>query len=103
MRSRRSVNDQVAEVARRRLELLSAELAEIRPDPVDTPVLRKRGTPVTRLTDLNRDGFPDLVADFDEREMMNRGDLPAGSPVLVLLGQMRGGAHLRGADVVVAQ
>jgi hypothetical protein len=43
------------------------------------------------------------VADFDEREMMNRGDLPAGSPVLVLLGQMRGGAHLRGADVVVAQ
>lgn len=37
MRSRRSANDQVAEVARRRLELLSAELAEIRPDPVDPP------------------------------------------------------------------
>ena len=38
MRSRRSAQEQVAEVARRRLELLSAELAEIRPDPVDTPV-----------------------------------------------------------------
>jgi competence protein ComEA len=37
MRSRRSVNDQVADVARRRLELLSAELAEIRPDPVPGP------------------------------------------------------------------
>ncbi len=34
MRSRRSTHDQVAAVARRRLELLSAELAEIRPDPV---------------------------------------------------------------------
>jgi competence protein ComEA len=31
MRSRRSTQEQVAEVARRRLELLSAELAEIRP------------------------------------------------------------------------
>jgi hypothetical protein len=72
-------------------------------DGVDTPVLRKRGTPVTRLTDLNRDGFPDLVADFGEREMMNRGDLPAGSPVLVLLEQLRDGTHLRGTDVVTAQ
>jgi competence protein ComEA len=43
MRSRRSAHEQVAEVARRRLELLSAELAEIRPDPVDTPVRRDRG------------------------------------------------------------
>ena len=32
MRSRRSANDHVAEVARRRLELLGAELAAIRPD-----------------------------------------------------------------------
>jgi competence protein ComEA len=37
MRSRRSVQADVAEVARRRLELLSAELAEIRLDPVDPP------------------------------------------------------------------
>lgn len=37
MRSRRSAQEEVAEVARRRLELLSAELAEIRPTPVDPP------------------------------------------------------------------
>jgi len=37
MRSRRSSQEQVAEVARRRLELLSAELAAIRPDPVAPP------------------------------------------------------------------
>jgi competence protein ComEA len=37
MRSRRSANEQVAEVARRRLELLSAELAAIRPDPGAPP------------------------------------------------------------------
>ena len=35
-------NEQVAEVARRRLELLSAELAAIRPDPVDPPSSRAR-------------------------------------------------------------
>lgn len=37
MRSRRSANEHVAEVARRRLELLSAELAAIRPGPGDPP------------------------------------------------------------------
>jgi competence protein ComEA len=37
MRSRRSANEHVAEVARRRLELLSAELAAIRPDPGAPP------------------------------------------------------------------
>jgi competence protein ComEA len=35
MRSRRSANDEVADVARRRLEQLSAELAAVRPDRVD--------------------------------------------------------------------
>ena len=43
MRSRRSVNEEVAEVARRRLELLSAELAEIRPLPVGSPARGDRG------------------------------------------------------------
>src|SRR5687768_9745917 len=43
MRSRRSVNPEVAEVARRRLELLSAELAEIRPLPVGSPARGERG------------------------------------------------------------
>ena len=37
MRSRRSSHSQAADVARRRLELLSAELAAIRSDPVDPP------------------------------------------------------------------
>lgn len=39
MRSRKSANDHVAEVARRRLELLSAELAATRRDPAHPPVL----------------------------------------------------------------
>ena len=43
MRSRKSANEQVVEVARRRLQLLSAELAEIRSDPTDTPVPRGPG------------------------------------------------------------
>ena len=43
MRSRKSAHEEVAEVARRRLELLSAELAEIRPAPEDTPNLRAPG------------------------------------------------------------
>ena len=43
MRSRKHADEQVAEVARRRLALLSAELAGLRPDPVDTPVPRSPG------------------------------------------------------------
>jgi competence protein ComEA len=43
MRSRKSANEEVAEVARRRLELLSAELAAIRPAPEDTPTPRVPG------------------------------------------------------------
>jgi competence protein ComEA len=55
MRSRKSAHDEVAEVARRRLALLSAELAEIRPVAVDTPSLRApdgSGEPLTRDDDL---------------------------------------------------
>ena len=37
MRPRKAANDQVAEVARRRLELLSAELAGLRQDPPEPP------------------------------------------------------------------
>jgi competence protein ComEA len=43
MRSRRSADEEVAEVARRRLELLSAELAEIRPESTDPPFPSDRG------------------------------------------------------------
>jgi competence protein ComEA len=54
MRSRRSSQEQVAEVARRRLELLGAELAEIRPVPLDPPKPGDRdgsGEPVPGLDD----------------------------------------------------
>ncbi|MEO5710405.1 MAG: ComEA family DNA-binding protein [Nocardioidaceae bacterium] len=43
MRSRKSAHEEVAEVARRRLALLSAELAAIRPAPEDSPNLRDPG------------------------------------------------------------
>jgi competence protein ComEA len=43
MRSRKSSNEQVAEVARRRLELLSAELAAIRRDPAGPPTPPRSG------------------------------------------------------------
>ena len=43
MRSRKSAHEEVAEVARRRLALLSAELAEIRPAAEDPPNLRDPG------------------------------------------------------------
>jgi competence protein ComEA len=45
MRSRKASQMEVAEVARRRLELLSAELAGIRPGPVDPPVPGGRDGP----------------------------------------------------------
>ena len=54
MRSRRSAQEQVAEVARRRLELLGAELAEIRPVPLDPPKPGGRdgsGGPASDLVD----------------------------------------------------
>ena len=56
MRSRRSSQEHVAEVARRRLELLSAELAAIRPDPVDPPVPG------------HRDGSGELFEPLEPRE-----------------------------------
>jgi hypothetical protein len=69
-------------------------------DGLDTPVARKKSAPLARLTDVNRDGFPDLVAEFDKRQLRNNGDLAAGAQTLFLLGRMQSGTHLRGADVV---
>lgn len=45
MRSRRSAHDHVTEVARRRLEQLSAELAELRPDTDSAPAPHTRPEP----------------------------------------------------------
>jgi uncharacterized membrane protein len=70
-------------------------------DGQDTPVARKKTLPLAKLTDVNRDGLPDLVVEFNMLELMNRGDLPLGNPVLVLLGALRDGTHLRGADAAL--
>lgn len=72
-------------------------------DGQDTPVARKKNVPMAKLTDVNRDGLPDVVVEFNMLELMNRGDLPLGNPVLVLLGALRDGTHLRGADVALVQ
>jgi competence protein ComEA len=58
MRSRRSAHEEVAEVARRRLELLSAELAEIRPAPEDSPNHRVPGGSGEPPTTPNSPGSP---------------------------------------------
>jgi competence protein ComEA len=70
MRSRKPGREQVAEVARRRLELLSAELAEIRRDPA--------GVAVPAGTDGS--GEP-LVADDDPAADV-RVEAPSASPVV---------------------
>ena len=72
-------------------------------DGQETPVARKKkGTPITTLTDVNRDGRQDLVAQFEKRTLKNNDDLVPGTQTLVLLGRFRDGRHLRGADVVQA-
>ena len=67
---------------------------------IETPVARKKGIPVARLTDSNRDGFVDLVVEFDKQAMARSGDLVAGAQTLILQGGLRGGIRVRGADVV---
>jgi uncharacterized membrane protein len=71
-------------------------------DGLDTPISMKKGVPVAKLTDVNRDGFVDVVADFDEGALMNNGDLALGGQTLVLLGRTKTGVHVRGTDVALA-
>lgn len=66
----------------------------------ETPVALKKGSPVARLTDANRDGDLDLVVDFPKQAMTKAGDLVAGTQVLVVQGRLRDGTRLRGADQV---
>lgn len=66
----------------------------------ETAIARKRGAPVARFTDVNRDGYLDLVAEFDKQAMARSGDLVVGSQVLIVQGQLRDGTRLRGADQV---
>jgi uncharacterized membrane protein len=67
----------------------------------ETPIVRKKGTPAARLTDVNRDGQLDLVAEFDKQAMTKNGDLVSGSQVLIVQGRLRDGTRIRGADRVV--
>ncbi len=59
MRSPNSSREQVAEVTRRRLELLSAELAGLRPPPRDPPSLRGEGRPGEHVPGEPPAGEPD--------------------------------------------
>ena len=63
---------------------------------------RKKNTPVAKLTDVNRDRLPDLVAEFDVQTMTRSGDLVAGTQTLIVQGRLRDGVRLRGADEVTA-
>jgi len=73
-------------------------------DGSDTPVARKKsGQPAATLKDVNRDGYPDLVLDFDRRQIMTTGDLNASSTQLVLLGSRIDGRRVRGVDRVTVQ
>jgi uncharacterized membrane protein len=72
-------------------------------DGIETGIVRRKTGPVAKLSDVNRDGFPDLTATFDQRQLMSNGDLAAGTTLLVLLGRFNNGRHLRGTDVVQVQ
>ena len=55
------------------------------------------------MLDLNRDGYPDLVLDFDKRQMRTNGDLSSSTTQLVLLGSRIDGRRVRGVDRVTVQ
>jgi len=72
-------------------------------DGQETPVAQKKKfTPAATLTDVNRDGRSDLVAEFEESKLMANGDLAPGAVTVVLLGRFRNGKQLRGASVLQA-
>jgi probable HAF family extracellular repeat protein len=70
-------------------------------DARDTPVIRTgNGKPSAQLKDVNKDGYPDLVLDFDKVQMARNGDLTAATKQLVLLGTRKDGRKIRGVDAV---
>jgi probable HAF family extracellular repeat protein len=73
-------------------------------DASDTPVSRKKGgQPEAAVRDLNRDGYADLVLDFDKKQMAANGDLSASTTELVLLGSRLDGRRVRGVDTVTVK
>ncbi len=70
-------------------------------DGNETPIAgKKKLTPAATLTDVDRDGDRDLVAEFEESRLLANGDLTPASTRLFLLGRLRSGGHLRGSDAV---
>jgi uncharacterized membrane protein len=70
-------------------------------DGQDTSIDQNRKlVPAATLVDANRDGYLDLVADFDGQRMAANGDLALGTQTPVLLGRLKDGNHIRGTDVV---
>lgn len=59
--------------------------------------LRKNGSPMVSIADVNLDGFMDLVAHFRPGRLA----LTASSEVGMLEAQLQGGGTLRGADSVI--
>jgi competence protein ComEA len=111
MRSRRSANQQVAEVARRRLELLSAELAAIRPDSEDPPSRGPGGSgePLGRWssTDPAEPSTPAARPGRHARRGVGRGSAAAGwlqdrLPATLQGRVSLGPSHLAVVAVVVA-
>src|SRR4051794_41923226 len=82
MRSRRSAHDQVAEVARRRLDQLSAELAELRPDTDKAPGAHAAG---------HRDPANSWRSDSAEARRLSRPSSPPSDPPP----QVPAGRHLK--------
>jgi len=82
MRSRRSAHDQVAEVARRRLDQLSAELAELRPDTDKAPGAHAAG---------HRDPANSWPSDPAEARRLSRPSSPPSDPPP----QVPAGRHLK--------
>jgi uncharacterized membrane protein len=70
-------------------------------DGNDTPVARDRKlAPMVIRKDVDRDGDMDIVAQFDQQAMVQRGDIAASSTKLVLTGALNDGKRIRGSDKV---
>jgi hypothetical protein len=70
-------------------------------DGSDTPVARKKnGAPLADLRDVNRDGYADLVVEFDRKQMVSNGDLNLAASQLILLASRIDGRRVRGVDQV---
>lgn len=66
-------------------------------DGLETAPVRKKSKFAIRTSDVDGDGFMDMIVEFEERALMNHGDLADGQQLIYLLGRFRDGTHIRGA------